>query len=74
MRVIVFLWHVFSLFFFSHRLGIRVNSLQNLLVNRVHLQKQRALVKYILLLVLILDTFLSKCNLNSHPKHTWPKI
>ena len=28
MRVIVFLWRVFSLFFVSHRLGIQVNSLQ----------------------------------------------
>ena len=27
-RVIVFLWRVFSLFFVSHRLGIRLNSLQ----------------------------------------------
>ena len=29
-RVIVFHWRVFSLFFVSHRLGIRVNSLQYL--------------------------------------------
>ena len=29
--VIVFLWRVFSLFFFSHRLGIQVNSLHALL-------------------------------------------
>ena len=28
MRVIVFLWRVFFLFFVSHRLGIQVNSLQ----------------------------------------------
>ena len=28
MRVIVFLWRVFSLFFVSHKLGIQVNSLQ----------------------------------------------
>ena len=29
-RVIIFLWHVFSLFFFSHRLRVRLNFLQRL--------------------------------------------
>ena len=45
MRVIVFLWLVFSLFFFvSHRLGIQFNSLQLVSEPRVRFeweQRQR---------------------------------
>ena len=35
---IVFLWRVFSLFFFSHKLGIRLNSLQLVLEPRVRFE------------------------------------
>jgi hypothetical protein len=51
-----------------------VDENRDLLVNRVHLEKQVALVAQVLLLVLVLDSLLSQRDPHPHPKHADPGI
>ena len=57
----------------THRFPV-VDENWDLLMNGVRLQKLRALVKHVLLLVLILDTLLGQGNPDPHSKHAGPEI
>ena len=57
----------------THRFPV-VDENWDLLMNGVRLQKLRALVKHVLLLVLILDTLLGQRNPDPHSKHAGPEI
>ncbi|KAF4384667.1 hypothetical protein F8388_003974 [Cannabis sativa] len=57
----------------TYRLSI-VNQYWNLLVNRVHLQKQGTFVLQILLPVLVLNTFFGQSYSSPHAEHAGPEI
>ncbi|KRX11559.1 hypothetical protein T07_12648, partial [Trichinella nelsoni] len=51
-----------------------VNENWDLLVNRVRLKQQRALVPQVLVLVLVLDAFLGQSDPQPHPKWARPEV